>query len=68
MSLDRAILSGKEYHKDYYDSRLIDKTCRAHGSCDWCRMTRTYKNRKAEFNSKEAIKTFLREDAMGLLD
>lgn len=46
MSLDKAIKSGKEKRKPYYDSRRFDHTCRNHGSCKWCEGNRTYNNKK----------------------
>ena len=46
MALDKAIMSGKEHRKMYRGSKSIDRTCRNHGSCDWCRENRQYKNLK----------------------
>lgn len=46
MSLDKAIEHGKEKRKPYRKAKAVDKTCRNHGSCEWCRENRTYKNRK----------------------
>lgn len=37
MSLDKAILQGKEHRKPYIGGKSIDRTCRNHGSCDWCK-------------------------------
>ena len=37
MSLDKAIEHGKEKRKQYYGAKAVDRTCRNHGSCDWCR-------------------------------
>lgn len=48
MSLDKAILHGKEYRKQYRGSKAVDCTCRNHGSCVWCRDNRLYKYRKSE--------------------
>lgn len=66
MSLDRSILSGKEHRRIYQDSRRYDRTCRAHGSCDWCCEGRQHGHKKAEKFSREALETFLREEALGL--
>lgn len=44
--LDKAIIHGKEHRKMYYGSKAIDKSCRNHGSCDYCQGNRTYKNKK----------------------
>ena len=46
--LDKAILHGKEHRKRYYGSKAIDRSCCNHGSCEWCRNNRLYKNKKRE--------------------
>lgn len=48
MALDKAIKSGKEHRKPYRGSKAVDKTCRNHGSCSYCRNNRLYSKRKAE--------------------
>lgn len=45
MSLDKAIVHGKEHRKQYYGAKAIDGTCRNHGSCPWCRENRLHKFR-----------------------
>ena len=47
MSLDKSINSGKERRKQYRGSKRIDKTCRNHGSCDYCKGNRLYSSKKA---------------------
>ena len=46
MSLNKAIKHGKEKRKPYYKAKAVDKQCRNHGSCDWCKNNRLYKNKK----------------------
>ena len=46
MSLDKSILHKKEYRKNYYGAKAVDKQCRNHGSCSYCLMNRQYKNIK----------------------
>ena len=46
MSLDKAIKHGKEHRKQYRKSKSVDKECRNHGNCEWCRNNRLYKNKK----------------------
>lgn len=46
MSLDKAIKYGKEHRKQYRKAKAIDKTCRNHGSCDWCKSNRLYQSKK----------------------
>lgn len=46
MSLDKAIEHGKEHRRPYTGGKAIDKSCRNHGSCDWCKGNRMYKYEK----------------------
>lgn len=46
MSLNKAIESGKEKRKQYTGSKAVDCSCRNHGSCEYCRQNRQYKNTK----------------------
>ena len=48
MSLDKAIKHGKEKRKPYYGAKAVDRTCRNHGSCSWCKDGRQHKNKKRE--------------------
>ena len=47
MSLDKAIAHKKEHRKPYRGAKAIDKRCRNHGGCDWCKGNRLFKFRKA---------------------
>lgn len=42
MSLDKAIEHGKEHRKPYRGSKAVDKTCRNHGGCPWCKKNREH--------------------------
>lgn len=42
MSLDKAVQHGKEYRKPYTGGKAIDRTCRNHGGCDYCRENRLH--------------------------
>lgn len=46
MSLDKAIEHKKENRKPYYGAKAIYRSCRNHGSCEWCRENRQFKNKK----------------------
>lgn len=46
--LDKAVKYGKEKRKPYRGSKACDKTCRNHGSCEWCTGNRLYKIKKQE--------------------
>ena len=48
MSLDKAIEHGKEHRKQYRGAKYIDRSCRNHGSCEWCRMNRQHKVKHQE--------------------
>ena len=58
MPLDKAIEHGKEKRKRYYGSKAIDCTCRNHGSCEWCKENRLYKNSKRMDAMSEKIKEY----------
>lgn len=55
MSLTKAIKSGKEHRKKYYGTKVIDKTCRNHGSCPVCRENRLHKFKKRELETKSKL-------------
>lgn len=61
MSLNKAILHGKENGKPYRKSKRFDKTCRNHGSCPYCRDNRLHNRCKAD-EEIEAIQKELREE------
>lgn len=48
MSLEKAIMSGKERRKPYHGSKAFDRTCRNHGGCPACLSNRMHKYRKRE--------------------
>lgn len=56
MSLDKAIQSGKERRKPFRGSKRVDRTCRNHGSCDYCKGNRLYSAKKAIDAAKEKMK------------
>ena len=56
MALDKAIESGKEHRKPYRGSKAFDRTCRCHGTCDWCKENRTVKDvRRKPADEKEQL-------------
>lgn len=46
MALDKAVEHGKEHRKPYRGAKAVDRTCRNHGGCDWCKENRMHKNQK----------------------
>jgi hypothetical protein len=59
--LDKAIKHGKEHRVEYRKSKRFDRTCRCHGSCDWCRNNRTAK----ELSKRRAADQAIREHSEG---
>jgi hypothetical protein len=59
MSLEKAIKYGKEWRKQYRDSRLFSWGCRNHGSCKCCEGNRLYASKKrlmkAMYDEKEVL-------------
>lgn len=56
MSLDKSIEHHKEHRKPYRGSKTFDRTCRNHGSCDWCRDNRLHNSKKRLESSNEKLK------------
>ena len=46
MSLDKAIAHGKEKRKPYRGAKAVDKSCRNHGDCPWCRKNIKHKRER----------------------
>ena len=40
MTLKKAIQSGKEHRQQYRGAKAIDRSCRNHGSCSYCKNNR----------------------------
>lgn len=55
MSFDKAIEHGKEHRKPYSGEKSIDRTCRNHGSCVWCKGNRTHKNDKRKLATEQRM-------------
>jgi len=60
MTLDKAIKHKKEHRKQYRGAKAVDKSCRNHGNCEYCKENRQYHNKKREESSKTAIKEYLK--------
>jgi hypothetical protein len=58
MSLDKAILHGKEKRREYQGrtSKRFDRSCRNHGSCGYCENNRLFSLLRLKFKSQEEIK------------
>lgn len=54
MSLNKAIKHNHEHRKEYRGAKAVDKTCRNHGSCEYCKGNRLYQsNREQEKMDQE---------------
>ena len=61
MSLNKAIEHKKEHRKAYRGAKSVDRTCRNHGDCPWCRNNRLYQCNKNKEAAKQALKDFKEE-------
>lgn len=62
MALDKAIEHGKEHREPYRGSKAIDRTCRNHGSCEWCKANRTFKSKRRRKRAEEALRDFFNSE------
>ena len=58
MSLDKAILHGKEKRKQYTGAKLVDPTCRNHGGEDWELSNRIHKYNKRKTSAKQKMQDY----------
>lgn len=61
MSLNKAIEHGKEHRREYTGGKALDKTCRNHRGCEWCRGNRTYRTNQKEESCRQRIKEYEEE-------
>lgn len=43
--LDKSIKYGKEHRKPFRGAKAVDRGCRNHGSCPYCRNNRLFKKK-----------------------
>ena len=55
---------GKENRKVYRGSKAVDKTCRCHGTCPYCKANRLYSIKK----NIEKTESEMKMTKMGLMD
>ena len=58
MSMDKAILYGKERRKPYRGAKAIDPWCRNHGRDGWSLENRQYKNIKRKMSADEQMEDY----------
>jgi len=61
MSLNKAIMHGKEHREPYRGAKAIDPTCRNHGDDPWARDNRLYKYDREYEGDMEYLKAMLKE-------
>lgn len=54
-------LHNKTVKHPYTGGKAIAKSCRCHGSCDWCRDNRLYRSHKKLRETQEKLIEFLEE-------
>lgn len=55
MALNKAIHYGKEKRTEYRKAKAHDRSCRNHGTCEYCKSNRTIKNQKLAAKAKELM-------------
>ena len=65
MTLDKAIIYRKERRRPYRRSRRVDRSCRNHGTCSWCRGNRLYTRRRGEAAARREIEEYLHGSGTG---
>ena len=53
MSFDNHYPQRKDWRKPYRKSKAFDRSCRPHGSCDWCKNNRLHKNARRGLRPKD---------------
>ena len=48
----------REHRRQWRGSKLIEKSCRNHGTCQWCQRNRNRKKRIAKIRINELIKDY----------
>ena len=57
MSYNEKTLS-REHRMQWRGNKLIDKSCRNHGTCPWCQRKRNRKKRIAKIRINELLKEY----------
>lgn len=56
MSLDKAILHGKEHRKPYRGGKAVANSCRNGGDCSFCKGNRLHRHDKKLEKAKSQLK------------
>lgn len=63
MSLDKSIEHRKDLRTPYRGAKAVDRACRNHGSCMWCRGNRLHGNEVRADKAKQQLKDASRGDS-----
>lgn len=55
MAFDNNYPNRKDKRKPYYKSKVFDRSCRNHGSCDYCKSNRLHTNKKRELLAEQSL-------------
>lgn len=58
MSLDKAIEHKKEKRRQYTGAKAVDRACRNHGSCEYCKSNRLHGQVRDRQASDYALKEY----------
>ena len=58
MSLEKAIIHGKEHRKPYTGAKAVSRSCRNHGGCQWCEENRLYQFMKEKKKTAQMLTEF----------
>lgn len=56
MSFDNHYPNRKDRRREYHGSRAVDRSCRPHCGCPWCRNSRRNAERKAAIDFAEQLR------------
>jgi hypothetical protein len=51
MAFDKVYPNRKDHRKKFYGAKSFDHSCRNHGTCDYCKDNRLYKNNKRKLRA-----------------
>lgn len=58
MGMEKEIEHKKEHRKPYRGAKAVERTCRNHGGCKWCKGNRMYKHDKKKLRAKQELEEY----------
>jgi hypothetical protein len=62
MGLYKAIEAGKEKRRQYKGAKLVDCSCRNHGTCTWCQENRLYRTLRELERTQDEMEDELKDE------